>query len=847
MTKPRLSFRKKLPEFPKPSAFLTSPKFEFDSEKWSEAIQNETPILQTIFDNMADGIVVADLTGRLIVYNRALEQMLGMGSLDIPYEQWSLKYGLYLPDQKTLYPVDQLPLMRALLGEDVRESVEVFVKNSKRPKGCWISVNAHPIRNAEGKVLGAVAVSRDITAQKKYSSESAQTEEALQASESRFKSLVSNIPGAIYRCAMDASWTMEFLSDAIEEMTGYPASDFVQNRVRSFASIIHPDDAASVEQSVLKSVRRKRSYSLEYRILHKDGQVRWVYERGRASFGKEGAVLWLDGAIFDITDQRQAEQQVQQSSDYLEKIMNSIADPIFVKDRQHRWALLNDACCRFIGRSREVLIGKSDYEFFPKAEADIFWEKDEAVFNTGNVNLNEESFTDSKGVRHVIVTKKTLYQDANGEKWIVGVIRDITEQKHIAERLSAQYAVTRAMAEAASLEEAAPRILQGLCESLDWDLGVFWKLDRPAQVLRCVEIWNKPGMEKPQFESMTRRFEFRPGIGLPGRIWKSRQPVWIKDVVTDSNFPRFASAGEEGIHAAFGFLIEIAGEITGAVEFFSHEMRSPDPQLLKMVESLSVQIAQFVERKQAQETLVQKSVELARLNAEREYLELFAYVASHDLQEPLQKVIAFGSLLKSTAQGLDEKSRSCVERMEQASLRMSRMIEDLLRFTKVTTGSDLFEAVELKDVLEEVLSDLDFKISKAGAEITVQNLPVLHADRRQMYQLFLNLITNALKFQAPGVSPRIVVTSRPSAREGFSEIGVKDNGIGFDEKNLERIFRPFERIHPREKYDGSGIGLAICKKIVARHGGAVTAKSREGKGTTFWVTLPSESKRGTSL
>ena len=246
------------------------------------------------------------------------------------------------------------------------------------------------------------------------------------------------------------------------------------------------------------------------------------------------------------------------------------------------------------------------------------------------------------------------------------------------------------------------------------------------------------------------------------------------------------------------------------------------------------------ERKHSEGIERKQALELARLNAEREYLELFAYVASHDLQEPLQKIMAFSDLLKISTQALDEKSHDYVERMEQAARRMSRMISDILQFTKVTTGNDLFGPVDLNQVIGEVLSDLDLKISLTQAKIETGKLPRLRADRRQVYQLFLNLITNALKFQKKGETPHLVIRERPSSVKGFAEIGVSDNGIGFDEKYLAQIFRPFERLHQREHYEGSGIGLAICKKIVARHGGVITAASREGEGATFWVTLPLE-------
>ena len=350
----------------------------------------------------------------------------------------------------------------------------------------------------------------------------------------------------------------------------------------------------------------------------------------------------------------------------LTQILNSIADPVFVKDREHRWVLLNDACCQFIGHSREALIGKSDYDFFPKKEADVFWQKDEEVFKTGRENLNEEEFTDSKGVTYTIVTKKTLYTDFAGNPFIVGVIRDNSDHRRVEKSL----------------------------------------------------------------------------------------------------------------------------------------------------------------------------VELARSQAEREQLELFAYVASHDLREPLQSIIGFGDLLKNRhSEALGEAAGGYLKRIHDAAHRMSRLIDDLLKFSKVIKRSELFSLVDLNKIMADLIEDDDYQIRKEDAVITCGKLPTIYGDETQVRQLFQNLISNALKFHLPDHPVRITVQSY-DLDNGRVELSFKDNGIGIDEKYLTRIFRPFERLHTRTEFEGSGIGLAICQKIVTHHEGEIYAKSRKGEGTTFYIVLP---------
>lgn len=246
----------------------------------------------------------------------------------------------------------------------------------------------------------------------------------------------------------------------------------------------------------------------------------------------------------------------------------------------------------------------------------------------------------------------------------------------------------------------------------------------------------------------------------------------------------------------------------------------------------------ITEKKRAQEELIKKTVELARANAEREQLELFTYVASHDLSAPLQKIVGFGDLLKMASAGtLPAKAGDYLERMQAAARRMARLIDDLLKFSRLTLAKAALQPVSLEEVVVEVLSDLELPIHQLKAQITVGPLPAVQADRAEMLHLFQNLISNALKFRKKGVPLKVAVSARPVGGDEV-EVTVSDNGIGFDEHELQRLFKPFERLHSQADYDGSGLGLAICHKIVEHHGGAITAKSAPSQGASFLITLP---------
>ncbi len=237
---------------------------------------------------------------------------------------------------------------------------------------------------------------------------------------------------------------------------------------------------------------------------------------------------------------------------------------------------------------------------------------------------------------------------------------------------------------------------------------------------------------------------------------------------------------------------------------------------------------------------VQAEQELAQRNRE---LQEFAYVASHDLQEPLRKVRAFAELLKEEYTPLlNEEGRYYLERMHDAATRMSRLIEDLLTLSRVTTQGRPFERVDLKAVLDQVLVDLEVSIAETGARVHCEgHWPVIEADPTQMRQLLQNLIGNALKFRHADRRPEIWLRARietAASGESLCYLEVQDNGIGFDEKYLDRIFSPFQRLHSRDRYAGTGMGLAICRRIVERHHGQLTARSRPGEGATFLVILP---------
>ncbi len=243
----------------------------------------------------------------------------------------------------------------------------------------------------------------------------------------------------------------------------------------------------------------------------------------------------------------------------------------------------------------------------------------------------------------------------------------------------------------------------------------------------------------------------------------------------------------------------------------------------------------ITERKRAETELQGYAARLERSNQD---LQDFAHIASHDLQEPLRKVRSFGSLLVEKAKSrLNEQELDYLDRMLSASERMRRMIEDLLAYSRVTTQAQPHRQVDLAQVVVEVLSDLEVRIEQSQGKVEVDSLPTIEADALQMRQLFQNLIGNALKFHKVDVAPIVKVKSKavPGNRV---EITIEDNGIGFSMEYADTIFQPFRRLQGRSEYEGSGIGLSICRKIIERHNGTIAVQSSSGEGSIFTLTLP---------
>ncbi len=418
----------------------------------------------------------------------------------------------------------------------------------------------------------------------------------------------------------------------------------------------------------------------------------------------------------------------------------------------------------------------------------------------------------------------------------VGTVMDVTERKRAEQRLMAQHTVTQVLAEAATLEEATAKILQAVCECLVWDVGALWSLDKEAGVLRCVEVWHKESIEVPEFEAISRETTFIPGIGLPGRVWFSREPLYIPDVVRDANFPRAPIAAREVLHAAFGFPILLGGEVLGVMEFFSYEIRQPDQDLLDMMATIGSQIGQFIERKRAEDALHHAQAELAHVTRVATLGELTASIA-HEINQPLAAVVnnASACLHWLAAQNVEE-ARQSASRIIEDGHRAGEIIGRIRGLVKKAPPRK--EWLDVNETIREVIALARSEVQRNGVVLEAQfpdDVPPVLADRIQMQQVILNLMINAIEaMSGNGEGPRELWVSSQKVESKEVLIAMRDSGPGLDPRSLDRLFHAFYTTKPQ----GMGMGLAISRSIVEAHGGRLWATANAPHGAVFQFTLP---------
>jgi PAS domain S-box-containing protein len=523
-----------------------------------------------------------------------------------------------------------------------------------------------------------------------------------------------------------------------------------------------------------------------------------------------------------------AEQEARRTREFLDSMLNGLPNPVFVKDERHRWVILNDSYCRFMGYRREELLGKSEYDFFPEAEADVFWAKDRAVFSGEiDVDENEELFTDAAGKTHVILTRKTLHTDTSERHLLLGVITDITERKLVEEELRrSRDELDRRVAE----RTAALHEVNGL---LTADIAEREKMERSLR--GSEERFRHLADSMPQIvwiagadgtvEHLNVKWSEYTGLPYEGRGCPGVEQVHPEDLA--SCLERWAEA------CAAGTAFENECRLRRRDGVYRWHLARALPVRLESgnVEHWFGTATDIEDQKHRQEILAEDH------RRKNEFLALLG----HELRNPLSAIrIAVTLLQRSSAQ--DAATRRAHELIERQVGQMTRLIDDLLDVSRISQQKVLLrkERIDLVELVRTVLGDREESARAHGLSLYLALPPrpvFLDADPARLAQVLGNLLDNAERFTDPGgrIDVAVAVRDPPSVR-----VSVRDTGIGISKDTLARLFEPFVQGERGARQSGGlGLGLSLVRGLVQLHGGSVVAKSDgEGRGSEFVVSLP---------
>ncbi len=663
-----------------------------------------------------------------------------------------------------------------------------------------VEISLSPVETEKGQWVASSI--RDVTERKRV-------DDALRASETRFRTMVEGVTDyAILMLDPDGhvvSWNA-----GAERLKGYRADEIIG---QSFSRFYPEEDVARGKPArELETAASEGRLEDEGWLVRQDGSRFWANVIIKALRDETGQLRGFSKITRDLTERRQADEALELERSKLIAAFENTNMGFVLSDGQGGNISMNAAALRFHGYKSVAEMHERVEEYAEEWELRshdgrtlpfVEWPLPRAI--------RGESFRDCEihlrklesGYEWVCSYTGVPVRNSVGEvSLIVLTLLDITERKRAEEeQKQARAALARSEERFVGLIEFAPDAMV-----ISNARGEVVLVNGQAERLfgyRREEMLGKP-----------------VEILVPERF-RSGHPGHRKG---------YAAAPRT---RAMGSGLDLYGCRRDGTEFAVEISLSPiETEEGQWVAS---SIRDVTGRKEAERVLSRTAESLARSNRE---LEEFTSIASHDLQEPLRKIVAFGDRLQTrSGEALSEEGRDYLDRMRRAATRMSTLIEDLLELSRVGTKPEPFQRVPLASVVSEALEDLEETVTRTGGRVAVGPLPTLVASRLQMRRLFQNLIGNALKFHKEGEPPAVSVESR-TLGDGRFEIVVADNGIGFDEKYLDRVFRPFQRLHGRSEFEGTGMGLAICHKIVARHGGTLTASSRPGEGSRFVVTLP---------
>ncbi len=722
-----------------------------------------------------------DLTGLVEAIGVRYELDLATGALTLPGARLErLDPALAEVDATALrwdalvHPLDREPVHAALARSSSTSPADV--EHRLQVAGRAVAVRNLARRGADGRVVGVL-----LTAEPRAGRVGAPPRDVLEGA-------LGALPLPVI--VKDDAQVALFVNDALCQMLGHPRERLLG---RGFEQVLSRGSIAAFAAHDREALADGRAVAASVSLSDAEGETRDLACL-KAAFHDARARRYVVGvAHHDLSVRSHVERERERGREFLEHLLDTVGDPIFVKDDRHRWIAFNRAFEQLIGHPRQVLLGRSDFDFFPPDEAEVFWTKDELVLRTGEVNENEESFTDARGRRHTILTKKTAFTAPDGRRVLVGVIRDITERRAAEQALRESEERFRTIFNQGPLGMAildldlrVRRINDMLCRMLEAD-------DARLVGRRLVDLTHPDDRTSSDTaahllsgELTSRKSERRFLRGDGGVLWGSLTLSLINDA--------------EGEPLHFVAMLEDVGE-----------------------------------RKRAEEALLQaRDAALRSAQAKSRFLAN----VSHEIRTPLNAVIGLTGLLLDGE--LEPEQRESVELIRSSGDALLTLLNDVLDFSKLESDRMELERrpFDLRVCVEESLDLVAPRAVEKGLELTFLSgagVPRwVGGDSTRLRQVLVNLLSNAVKFTARG-EVRLDVSAGADLH-----FAVVDTGIGIPPERLDRLFQSFSQVDASttRQFGGTGLGLAISRSLVERMGGRMWVESAPGRGSTFHFTLP---------
>lgn len=748
-----------------------------ERDRTIEELKESERLYRTLAETIPAAVALTDRIGNNIYVNEQFAALSGYSRQEIMGGAWLLH-----PDEENALRIRSLASEQGTPGRDFETR---FVR--KDGAVIWISASWEPILSDSGEVFGFCNTFVDITEHRRIV-------EALREREARYRTLVGNIPGAVYRCAIDPECTVEFLSDAIQEICGYPASDFIDNAVRTYASIVHPLDRQMLEQAVAEAVSRKEPYSIEYRLIHADGSVRWVCERGQAHIAEGAEAERLDGVILDITARKNAEEAAAVSEERYRLLAENAPDILWQMDLSGRFTYVSPAVKRY-GYEQEEWIGHHILEFLPPHEQAVFLERFESDTGaTGTRQYEVEMLRKDGSLVWMEVSTSFVVVEGSPVR-VQGISRDISERRRSDQALRES-------------EERYRSIVEHTHELIMLTLpdGTISYLS-PS----CTEIL---GYEPDELVGA------RPSIFHPD------------DLQTVNDALRRALAGESCSNLEYRVMRK-----GGDTKWVSHSW-SPIFADGRLVTVVSV-VRDITEHREADETLKRAHADLEKAyNLQREFLNN----VTHEVRTPLTAVQGYAEmLLEGIAGPVTDEQADLLRRVLASSHHLLDVVASVLELARLRSGTVALQPTACKPalILERALSSVTPQAARKGIDVrsNVSNGEHMGVyDSAKMAIILTNILSNAVKFTDAG-SIEVAMAADGSG----VEVVVADTGVGIRRRDLPTIFDEFGQLDfpGKHKPSGFGLGLAIVASMVDATGSTLTVSSRKGTGTAFTLYMPS--------